>query len=116
MGHVVRTAGTVEEALKELERTSAPAGDNGNGNGNGSDNGPFDLIISDLGLPDASGLDLIRQIRQRDPAIPAIAISGYGMEDDIHQSRQAGFNHHLTKPTNIQLLAALIQQIARERA
>jgi PAS domain S-box-containing protein len=112
MGHVVRTAGTVEEALKELERSSAPAGADGNGKGNDS----FDLIISDLGLPDASGLDLIREIRQRDPAIPAIAISGYGMEDDIHQSRQDGFNHHLTKPTNIQLLAALIQQIARERA
>jgi PAS domain S-box-containing protein len=111
MGHVVRTAGTVKEALGEINRAAGAAA-NGSAHGSG---GAFDLIISDLGLPDASGLDLIREIRQRDPKIPAIAVSGYGMDDDIHQSRQAGFNHHLTKPTNIQLLAALIQQIARER-
>ena len=118
MGHVVKTAGTVKEALGEIDRAAAAtSGDASSRDGNSKDGSGerFDLIISDLGLPDASGLDLIREVRRKDPRIPAIAVSGYGMEDDIHQSRQAGFNHHLTKPTNIQLLAALIQQIARER-
>jgi PAS domain S-box-containing protein len=103
MGHVVRTAAAVHEALAEFER--------------GRESGvPFDLIVSDLGLPDASGLDLILCIRRKDPNVAAIAVSGYGMEDDIQRSRQAGFNHHLTKPTNLQHLSALIQQIARGRA
>jgi PAS domain S-box-containing protein len=103
MGHSVRTAATVREALAEFSR----ARDAGT---------PFDLLISDLGLPDASGLDLMRDVRGLDPQVAAIAVSGYGMEDDIHQCRQAGFNHHLTKPTNLQHLSALIQQIAPEKA
>jgi CheY-like chemotaxis protein len=103
MGHAVRTAGTVREALVEFNRAS-------------DERQPLDLIISDLGLPDASGLDLMREVRERDANVPGIAVSGYGMDDDIRQCRAAGFSHHLTKPTNIQHLVALIQQIARERA
>src|SRR5439155_236385 len=60
----------------------------------------FDLIISDIGLPDGTGLDLIAKLPQnRRPK--AIALSGFGMEDDIQRSRDAGFAEHLTKPIDI---------------
>ena len=59
----------------------------------------FDLLISDLGLPDGSGHDLMRQ-RQRGHKFPGIALSGYGQEEDIQRSREAGFAAHLTKPAS----------------
>jgi CheY-like chemotaxis protein len=71
----------------------------------------FDLIISDIGLPDGSGLELMRQIRDR-YASCGIALSGYGMEEDIRKSREAGFVAHLTKPVDFQKLKVTIQQVA----
>ena len=70
----------------------------------------FDLIISDIGLPDGSGLELMRQIRDR-YAARGIALSGYGMEEDIRRSREAGFLAHLTKPVDFQKLQVAIQQV-----
>ena len=59
-------------------------------------------LLSDLGLPDGSGLDLIREIRARcGPEVKAICLSGYGMEEDMRQSREAGFLAHLTKPVSL---------------
>jgi PAS domain S-box-containing protein len=71
---------------------------------------PFDLLISDIGLPDGTGTDVIRQIRQH-TAIPAIALSGYGMEEDMARSRDAGFADHLVKPINLQQLEATINRL-----
>lgn len=71
---------------------------------------PFDLIISDLGLPDGSGLDLIAEIRRHCLA-PAIALSGYGMEEDVAKTHAAGFNLHLTKPVTFQVLLTSIRQL-----
>jgi CheY-like chemotaxis protein len=51
---------------------------------------PFDVLLSDLGLPDASGHELMRQLVARGQRLPAIALSGYGMASDVAQSRQAG--------------------------
>lgn len=59
----------------------------------------FDLVISDLGLPDASGHDLMEQLRDR-YGLRGIALSGYGMEDDLERSRNAGFILHLVKPVD----------------
>ncbi len=70
----------------------------------------FDAVISDLGLPDGSGLDLMRQLRQQ-RAVPGIALSGYGMEDDLRQTKQAGFFAHLIKPVNIEQLCQLLLQM-----
>ena len=70
----------------------------------------FDLIISDIGLPDGSGLELMRQIRDR-YAARGIALSGYGMEEDIRKSREAGFLAHLTKPVDFQKLQVAIAQV-----
>ena len=72
----------------------------------------FDLIISDIGLPDGSGLELMRQIRDR-YAARGIALSGYGMEEDIRKSREAGFLAHLTKPVDFQKLQVAIEQVLR---
>ena len=71
--------------------------------------GGFDLVISDIGLPDGSGYDLMREIARIHP-IPGIALSGYGMEEDIRRSRESGFVDHLTKPVE---MAALDRAIAR---
>jgi len=71
----------------------------------------FDLLISDLGLPDGSGLDLIRALRQRQQQLPAIALSGYGQEQDIRSTREAGFAAHLTKPVNLDRLSLTIATV-----
>jgi CheY-like chemotaxis protein len=57
----------------------------------------FDLLLSDLGLPDGSGLELMRELRDQF-AGRAIALTGYGMEEDVRRCREAGFAVHLTKP------------------
>jgi len=66
-------------------------------------------VIGDLGLPDGRGYDLMRELKEKF-SLPGIALTGYGMEDDIQQSREAGFSAHLTKPVE---LAALEQAIRR---
>jgi CheY-like chemotaxis protein len=72
----------------------------------------FDLVVSDLGLPDGSGLDLMPQIRALSPYdVKGICLTGYGMEEDIRKSREAGFLAHLTKPVNFQELAAVLSRI-----
>ena len=71
----------------------------------------FDLLISDLGLPDGTGFELMEAIKQLQP-IRGIALSGFGMERDVQQSRAAGFDEHLTKPVNLQRLEAVIQRLA----
>lgn len=62
--------------------------------------GVFELLISDIGLPDASGHELMRALRS-DTGLKAIAVSGYGMPADISRSLEAGFALHLTKPLKI---------------
>jgi CheY-like chemotaxis protein len=69
---------------------------------------PFDLLLSDIGLPDGTGHDLLRHIRLRRGDLPAIAVSGYGMEDDVRQSTEAGFIEHLVKPVDLAKLRGAI--------
>lgn len=68
-----------------------------------------DLLISDIGLPDETGLQLMQDLRSRF-AGRAIALSGFGTEADVNSALNAGFNQHLTKPVQ---LAMLRQAIAR---
>lgn len=68
----------------------------------------FDIIISDIGLPDGTGCDFLRQVPEKDRPY-AIALSGYGMEEDIASSLTAGFAKHLTKPVDVGELDAMIQ-------
>jgi len=70
----------------------------------------FDAVVSDIGLPDGTGLDLIRAINAI-RATPSIALSGFGMEQDIEKSLEAGFRAHLTKPVNFDQLDETIQRL-----
>lgn len=74
----------------------------------------FDLVISDLGLPDGSGLDLMRSLRDS-YGLSGIAVTGYGMEDDFRRSREAGFVEHLVKPITFQRLAGAIERFFAAR-
>ena len=76
-----------------------------------------DVLLSDIGLPDGSGLDLVRQLRQM-PAgggVTAVALSGFGTDDDLTRSRDAGFDRHLTKPVDLARLTALVDELKADR-
>jgi PAS domain S-box-containing protein len=94
-GHKVAWAGDVASALQNAASDA------------------FDLLISDVGLPDGSGLDLMRELRSRGHKLPGIALSGYGQEDDVAQSRRAGFIAHMVKPMNMEQLVTAVAHISR---
>jgi CheY-like chemotaxis protein len=71
----------------------------------------FDVLVSDLALPDSTGIDLIQRLQSNRPVL-GIALTGFGMEDDIRKAREAGFRHHLVKPIDLNKLDLLIQQNA----
>ncbi len=68
----------------------------------------LDLVISDLGLPDGSGLDLMRELSGRH-GLRGIALSGYGAESDVRASAEAGFALHLTKPVDLERLRGALR-------
>jgi signal transduction histidine kinase len=70
----------------------------------------FDLLISDIGLPDSSGYELMREVRLN-KRLPGIALSGFGTEQDVNQAKEAGFAEHLTKPINFERLEKTIQNL-----
>ena len=70
----------------------------------------FDLLISDIGLPDRSGYELMRELRAKN-SLRGIALSGFGMENDIDKARAAGFSEHLTKPINFERLDQAIRSL-----
>ncbi|MDB5971690.1 MAG: histidine kinase [Hydrocarboniphaga sp.] len=88
-GHTVEAAANVEQARHKAGQ------------------GSFDLLISDLGLPDGDGMDVVRCFIQHQTA-PSIAMTGYGMDDDIRRCRDAGFTAHVTKPVGFDRLNELI--------
>ena len=71
----------------------------------------FDLVISDLGLPDGNGLDLFRYMNAQRPT-EGIALSGYGMQADVEASLAAGFREHLIKPIDWPKLEAVVDHVA----
>jgi len=72
----------------------------------------FELLISDLGLPDGTGFDLMKELkRRRGEAIRGVALSGFGMESDIERSMEAGFEEHLIKPVNLERLGEILHQV-----
>jgi CheY-like chemotaxis protein len=67
----------------------------------------FDGVISDIGLPDGTGIELMNVLREK-YGLRGIALTGYGMEEDMRQAHEAGFLVHLTKPVEFaQLRRAL---------
>lgn len=90
-GYDVVVAYTAEQAAEQARKQS------------------FDLIISDIGLPDRSGYELMQELRAQ--GLLGIALSGFGMEKDITRARAAGFAEHLTKPINFERLQEVIQRL-----
>ena len=75
----------------------------------------FDVVVSDIGLPDGSGLDLMRDLRDSQH-LTGIALSGFGTAHDLQQSREAGFATHLIKPVDVSRLRNAIAQILTDHA
>jgi signal transduction histidine kinase len=90
-GHLVAAAHNVRSAMEAAARDK------------------FDLLISDIALPDGTGIDLMIQVRAISK-IPGIAISGFGNNGDIERSLQAGFSEHLIKPIKFENLEAAIER------
>lgn len=78
------------------------------------DAGAFDIILSDVGLPDGTGYEFMEQYRTLyGTKVPSVALTGFGMDEDIAQSHKAGFNEHLTKPVNFQKLDHILAKLTR---
>jgi PAS domain S-box-containing protein len=92
-GHVVHTATDLATALRTGSQLN------------------FELLISDIDLPDGSGLELIWRLRMQSD-LKGIALSGFGTSDDIDQSRCAGYSEHLTKPVEFWRLEEAIERVA----
>lgn len=73
----------------------------------------FDVIISDIGMPEMNGYQLAREMRMLPgyETVPMVAVTGYSMFDDKERSTRAGFNAHMTKPIDPQALLDLIEQL-----
>ena len=91
-GHLVAAAHNVRSAMETAARS------------------PFDLLISDIALPDGTGTELMTYLRAIS-RIPGIAISGFGMNGDVEKSIEAGFSEHLVKPVKMENLEAAIDRV-----
>lgn len=91
VGYLVRTASTAAGALDHFAREQ------------------FDVVVSDIGLPDATGHDLMRRIAAHG-AVRAVAMSGHGTEEDVRKSLAAGFREHLTKPIKVWELDSAVRR------
>ena len=96
LGHVVRSASTLAETLERWPES------------------PSDVLVSDLGLADGSGWDLLQRLPS-DPPVYAVAVSGFGLRADREKSRAAGFRHHLVKPVEAETLERVLDEARRER-
>ena len=94
-GHSVSTAGDVETAMRLAKE------------------GQFDVVVSDIGLPDGTGYDLMKRIKN-ECRIPGVALTGYGMDDDLQKSTEAGFADHVLKPVDAQKLETVLWRVARQ--
>ena len=73
----------------------------------------FDVLISDIGLPDGDGWELLKRLREQMP-IKAIAMSGYGMRADLAKSKAAGYTAHLIKPFGPPELESALKRVLAE--
>jgi signal transduction histidine kinase len=97
-GYVVRTAMSVASALEVAGEYE------------------FDILVSDIGLPDGRGTELLESLSaRRGHSVFAIAMSGFGMEEDLARSRAAGFAEHLTKPVEFSALHDAIARLSPRR-
>jgi signal transduction histidine kinase/ActR/RegA family two-component response regulator len=95
-GHEVFTAMNVASALETLSRES------------------IDVLLSDIGLPDGTGYDLMERAKALQPLI-GIALSGFGAAEDISRAMESGFAHHLIKPVNFERLEAALARVTSKK-
>jgi PAS domain S-box-containing protein len=93
-GAEVVTASSAQEALSLLE------------------DGPVDVLVSDIGMPDQDGYSLIRNVRDRWPELPAIALTAYAAAEDRERTTGAGYRLHLCKPAEATQLIAAVATVA----
>jgi CheY-like chemotaxis protein len=97
-GHTVETAPDMKTGLKLAPRTQ------------------FDVLISDIGLPDGDGWELMRALREKMPGVKGIAMSGYGMRADMDKSKAAGYAAHIVKPFGPAELDSALKKLLGETA
>ena len=95
LGHTVVVAESMGKALRAAPRSKC------------------DVLISDIGLPDGDGWELLGRLNLPRPMY-AIAMSGYGMTSDRTRSKAAGYRHHLVKPMGIVQLEDILREVAQE--
>ena len=95
-GHTVTAAGAVAQARDAIAA------------------GSFDLLLSDISLPDGSGIEVVAALREKSNA-PAVAMSGYGMDADLARARAAGFTEHIVKPVGRESLRELLAKVSATR-
>jgi len=91
-GHEVVAAGSVHRALQIIR------------------SGDIDVLLCDIGLPDGTGYEVITQAKRKQP-IHAVALTGFGTEEDIRRSRDAGFDLHLVKPIDLHELQTVLEKV-----
>ena len=74
------------------------------------DSKEFDVVLCDIALPDGDGYDLIAEVKRKRP-VKAVAITGFGTEEDIRRGKEAGFDFHLVKPVDFHELRTVLGQI-----
>jgi signal transduction histidine kinase/methylmalonyl-CoA mutase cobalamin-binding subunit len=102
-GFQVTVATTIAQALAEAAAAQKPVDDSGRSR-------PIRLVISDLGLPDGTGHELMGELSEK-YQLRGIALSGFGMEEDVHRAAEAGFARHLTKPVDFDTLLTNIREL-----
>ncbi len=96
LGHTIAHAESMEEALAKI-----PGGD-------------WDLLISDIGLPDGDGWDLLKRLGNSRPPY-AVAMSGFGMTTDTEKSRSVGYIDHLVKPIDLDNFDRLLAEVVQNK-
>lgn len=112
-----------EDTIAMLEELLKVAGANVMCATNGADalriaaENEFDVILSDISMPEMDGFEFLQRLRKIDGRqnVPVVAITGFGRSDDIARARAAGFYSHLTKPLNLQVLTNVLQQLAKQK-
>jgi CheY-like chemotaxis protein len=91
-GHVTSVADSTQSALQFLQSKD------------------FDVVLSDIGLPDGTGYDVASQAKQKQ-RLKAVALTAFDCEEDIRRGKEAGFDFHLSKPVDFQELRTVLDQV-----
>lgn len=82
-----------------------------------TDESDFDVIVSDISMPEMDGFEFLRNLRlsPRNENIPVLALTGFGRTEDIERARAAGFYTHLTKPLDVDILVQTLRSAPRKK-